>query len=149
MGADWSPDLMLNDGLLDRQHVDLFRKLEEAGAAIDGPRETLDAAVGAVAEALMDHIAAEERLMEETLYPERVRHKSAHELFVADFERMRSELRAKGPTPTVADWVRHRIPEWLSFHIRVNDQPLAAWLARWRAADGTVRARKDDGRRFS
>lgn len=149
MSVDWSPELTLNDELLDMQHVDLFRKLEAAAEALDGPRETLDAALAAFADALLGHVAVEERLMDETVYPERIRHKSAHELFVADFERMRSELRGKGPTPAVGDWVRHRIPEWLSFHIRVNDQPLATWLARWRAEDGTVRPRKDDGRRFS
>jgi hemerythrin len=135
MTADWSPELTLNNDLLDTEHVELFRKLEAAAAALDGPVEALDAAVGAFAEALMEHLAIEERLMDETLYPERIRHKSAHELFVADFERMRAELRAAGATAAVAEWVRRRTPEWLAFHIRVNDVPLATWLARRRRPD--------------
>ncbi len=145
--VDWSPELTLNDETLDREHVEVFRKLQDSAKALEGPREKLDAALAAFADALLTHLADEERLMDETLYPERVRHKSAHELFVADFERMRVELRASGPTPLVAEWVRRRIPEWLRFHIRVNDQPLATWLAR-RRTQGS-RARKDDGRRLS
>lgn len=84
--------------------------------------------------------------MDDLLYPERVRHKSAHELFVADFEQMRAELRAKGPTQVVANWIRRRIPEWLKFHIRVNDQPFAAWLLRRRDEAEKPRPRKGDTR---
>jgi hemerythrin len=147
MSPGWSPDLTLNNETLDEQHVELYRMLQDAAKALDGTRAALDAALATFVDALMDHVAIEERLMDETLYPERVRHKSAHELFVADFERMRTELREFGPTPVVQDWVRRRIPEWLSFHVRVNDQPLAAWLARRKGFD--PKSRKDDGRRYS
>ncbi|HEY6005228.1 MAG TPA: hemerythrin family protein [Anaeromyxobacter sp.] len=146
MAVDWTPELTINDELLDLQHVELFRRLEEAEDALKGPREALDAAVSVFADSLMTHIALEERVMDDLLYPERVRHKSAHELFVADFEQMRAELRAKGPTPAVGNWVRRRIPEWLKFHIRVNDQPFAAWLQRRRdVAEKPQRVRKPEG----
>jgi hemerythrin-like metal-binding protein len=150
MPVEWSPELTLNHELLDGQHVDLFRKLADAGAAADGPREAAGAAVDLFAEALLTHVAVEERLMDETLYPERVRHKSAHELFVADLERLRARLRASGPTPEVVEALRTRIPEWLRFHIRVNDAPFGAYLA-WRRhlPPGDARLRKDDGRRLS
>ncbi len=147
--SEWTPELTLNVDQLDAQHVDLFRRLEEAGAALAGPRDVLEARINLVAEELMGHLAAEERLMEESLYPERARHKSAHELFVADFEQMRAELKASGPTTAVADWVRRRIPEWLRFHIRVNDAPFAAWLARRAGAPDPSRRKKGDGRRLS
>ena len=148
MPSDWSPELTLNNELLDGQHVDLFRKLEAAAAALDGPREALTDAVDAFADALVSHLAVEEQLMDETLYPERVRHKSAHELFVADFEKVRAELRTSGATPAVAEGLRRRVPEWLRFHTRVNDAPFGAYLARRKAA-GPGRAPQDHGRRFS
>jgi hemerythrin len=150
MGIDWSPELTLNHELLDREHVELFRRLEEAAGAVDGPRAGLDAAVAALTTALIDHLATEERLMEATLYPERVRHRSAHELFLADFDRMRAELREAGPTPAVAEWLRTRLPEWLRFHVRVNDLPFGAYLARRRPAPTLdARARRRDGGRLS
>jgi hemerythrin len=150
MVVDWTPELTINDDLLDMQHVELFRRLDEASDALKGPREALDAAVSVFADALMTHVALEERVMDDLLYPERVRHKSAHELFVRDFEQMRIELRANGPTPAVSNWVRRRIPEWLKFHIRVNDQPFAAWLQRRRdEAEKPPRPRKNEGGRSS
>ncbi len=148
MPSEWSPELTLNNEVLDGQHVELFRRLSAAAAAVEGPREALLEAVDAFADTLVSHLAVEERMMDETLYPERVRHKSAHELFIADFEKVRAELRASGATPAVADGLRRRVPEWLRFHTRVNDAPFGAYLARRRAA-GVVRTPHDHGRRFS
>lgn len=150
MAGEWSPELTLNHELLDGQHVDLFRRLSAVAAALDGPREALEDALDGFADALVSHVAVEEQLMDETLYPERVRHRSAHELFVADFEKLRDELRATGPTPSVADGLRRRIPEWLRFHIRVNDGPFGSYLARRRQLGVSgARAPRDDGRRLS
>ena len=150
MAGEWSPELTLTDPLLDEQHVDLFRKLAAAADALAGPRAALDGAVEALADALVSHLAVEERLMDETLYPERVRHRSAHELFVADFEKLRRELGVAGPTAAVADGLRRRVPEWLRFHTRVNDAPFGAYLARRKQAGaGAARLPRDDGRRLS
>jgi hemerythrin-like metal-binding protein len=146
--ADWTPDLTLNHDLLDLQHVELFRSLSAAAEAVDGPTAGVEAAVAAVADVLVTHFAAEEAVMDEALYSERARHRSAHELFMADFLQMREELRRQGPTPVVADWIRRRIPEWLEFHIRVNDSPLGAYLARRRSQQPTRPAR-DRSRRPS
>lgn len=147
MTSDWTPDLTLNHELLDRQHVELFRRLQQAVAALDRSRADLEAAVAELGDALVDHVATEERIMDETLYPERVRHRTAHEMFLADFGRLRDDLGARGPTPSVAEGIRVRLPEWLRFHILVNDQPLGLFLAR-RHGPG-VRPPKDDGKRPS
>jgi hemerythrin len=150
MAADWTPELTLNDELLDRGHVELFRRLADAARAIGGDRRRLEAAVAAFSDALLDHLSTEERLMEETLYPERARHRSAHELFVADVERLRDELHRVGPTPEVDAAIQHRLPEWLAFHIRVNDTPFGEHLARRRPrAPAEPRGRKLRSRRLS
>lgn len=130
MSATWSPELTLNHADLDRQHADLFRLVEAAAAAAEqGTRAEAERAVQSFADALLEHLSAEDAVMDETLYPERGRHKLAHELFARDFMQLREELREKGPTPVVAEWLRSRIPEWLRFHILANDVPLAAHLS--------------------
>lgn len=149
MSTEWTQDLVLDQPELDRQHAMLFARLQRATAALDGTTAEADAAVGKFADELMAHLAAEEALMEESLFPERTRHKSAHEIFVADFLRMRDELRELGPTPAVAEWLAKRLPEWLRFHIRMNDAPLAAHLVRRAQRPGDARQRKGDTRRLS
>lgn len=149
MSSEFTSEMVLDQPELDREHALLMTRLGNLAGALDGSRAEAEEAAAAFADQLMAHLAAEEALMEETLYPERGRHKSAHELFVADFLQMREELREKGLTPLVVGWVQTRIPEWLRFHIRVNDVPLAAHLARRRPQPGDALRRKGDGRRLS
>jgi hemerythrin len=137
--SEWTQDLNLNHEMLDEQHADIFRCLANLADALGGPRDALEAALSALSDSLVTHLAAEEQLMNEVLYPERARHKSAHELFMADFLQMRETLRDEGATPAVDDWVRRRIPEWLRFHISVNDFPLGVYLARRRGQPGGAR----------
>ncbi len=146
MSAQWTPELSVHDEELDRQHADVFHRLEVAAAALDATRADLERAAASLVESMLSHIAAEERLMDEALYPDRVRHRAAHELFAADLLRLRDELLATGATPTVRDGLLRRVPEWLRFHILVNDAPLAAHLARRRPQPGDVLVRRD-GRR--
>jgi hemerythrin len=149
--VEWTPDLLLNHETLDPQHADIFKRLAEVEARLDAPRAELERAVAALADSLVTHLAAEERIMEEALYPERTRHRSAHELFMADFDQFRRELGESGPTQVVTDWIRRRIPEWLRFHITVNDLPLGVYLSRRRARPPQPFARtpKDGGNRLS
>jgi hemerythrin len=130
MSTDWTPELTVNYAQLDQEHVEIFRRLEAAARSLGGTREGAERAVSRLADAIVENLASEERLMDETLYPDRTRHRAAHELFMADFASMREELRENGPTPLVTIWLGTRLPEWLRFHIRVNDSKLALHLAR-------------------
>ena len=146
MSTEWTPELVVHDEELDRQHAEVFRRLEAAALALAGTRAASERAVREVVEAVVAHLAAEERLMDEALYPDRARHRAAHELFAADLLRLRDELVANGATANVRDGLLRRVPEWFRFHILANDVPLAAFLARRRPQPGDVRVRRD-GRR--
>jgi len=134
--GDWTAELTLNHEILDGQHAEIFRRLAAVAEVLEGTRAQIEDALAALADSLVTHLATEEQLMDDALYPERGRHKSAHELFMADFLQMRATLRDEGPTPAVVDWVTRRIPEWLKFHISVNDYPLGLYLARRRTLPG-------------
>jgi hemerythrin len=79
---------------------------------------------------MLAHVATEEGIMDDALYPERGRHRLAHEVFLADLQLLGAELAAAGPTPRVLEGLRVRVPEWLRFHIAANDLPLGLFLAR-------------------
>jgi hemerythrin-like metal-binding protein len=150
MVIEWTPELTVNNEELDRQHVEIFRHIAQAADALDrGVLPDLDAAVSELADALIEHLAAEEAVMDETLYPDRAPHKAAHELFMADFVQFREDLRERGLAGGAEDWIRKRIPEWLSFHIKVNDAPLAAFLARRNPGPSPIRPRRSENKRYS
>ena len=45
-----------------------------------------------------------------------------------------------GLSERVNDWVRGRMAEWITFHIRTNDLPLGQYLAALRHRSGAVPA---------
>jgi hemerythrin-like metal-binding protein len=128
--TDWTPELTLNHDTLDPEHVAVFRLLGEACDAAGAAPAELSGRLAAFAEALVAHLRHEENVMEEVLYPDRARHKTSHDLLVADVLTAQAELEAVGVTPRVVEAVTHRIPEWLRFHTRVNDGPLGEYLIR-------------------
>lgn len=138
MPTEWTPDLTLNHDLLDPQHVGLFKLLGAAAAAVDEPGDALSTALGRFGEALVAHLAAEERIMVETLYPERLRHKTSHDMLVSDVLGVQQEIARAGPTASLVEIVRTRMPEWLRYHTRVNDVPLGEFLARNNPASASL-----------
>lgn len=140
MSTEWTPDLTLNHEDLDADHVDLFRKLGAAAAALGGARDLADEALEAFADAFLAHVAHEDALMAESGYPEREGHRAAHDFFLSSLARLRTSLPSRPPSADEAAWLTVRAPEWLRFHIRVNDAPLVAWLARRRERPGAAEA---------
>jgi hemerythrin-like metal-binding protein len=76
------------------------------------------------------HFAFEEEWMDRTAYPDRVAHRTAHDLFLQDLHTSGQEIRASGITPRVLDWACGRLQHWIRFHIEKNDRPLVQHLER-------------------
>jgi len=124
------PELLVSYDPIDQQHAALLATLEEAArAARADDLAGVRAQVDALGDALMAHFAAEEAFMGESLYPERARHKVAHDLFLLDFAEFGRELEGHGLGDLAVQWITARIPEWFRFHIAVNDAPLGRYLA--------------------
>ena len=114
---------------IDGQHRVLLERLDAAQrSAQAGDLALTKAALSALGDYVMSHFHAEESLMAESAYPERARHKSAHDLFMQDFAELGREIDEGGLSPTVLSWIATRLPEWLKFHIQVNDLPLGRYL---------------------
>ena len=116
---------------LGRQHAGLFDLLVTASGALEsGSAEAAVKALTAFRDAMLEHTATEEALMEESRYPDRGRHRMAHEVFLADLQQLLIQLSAAGLAPQLEEALRIRLPEWLHFHVEVNDAPLARFLAK-------------------
>jgi hemerythrin len=125
-----APELTSGFEEIDGQHGMLFQRLEAALQAVrDDSLPATKRALQSLGDYLLAHFAEEERFMAETAYPERGRHKSAHDLFMQDFVQLTRELDVAGLSVPIAEWVGTRVPEWIRFHIQVNDLPLGRYLA--------------------
>ncbi len=145
MSVRMPPELTLGFEEIDNQHRGILEALDRAAAAAKaGDLATTRAALAALGDLLMGHFSAEEGFMAESLFPDRGRHKAAHDLFMQDFAQLGRELQDRGLSDLVVQWVATRVPEWVKFHIRVNDSALASYLAskRSRPAARASRAAK-------
>jgi len=130
MPIPWTPALAIGVPEIDQQHQELFARIERL---VDGVArgdavqiELLLDFLGGYAE---KHFGAEERWMIRSAYPSYLRHKSEHERFIRDYERMRLEYRDKGPNALVGMRVNNWIGEWLKGHISHSDMELGRYLA--------------------
>jgi hemerythrin len=128
------PELAVGFEEIDGQHRLLLRCVDRAAAAArTGTLGEIRDALTALGDELLGHFACEEALMAEAGYPDRAKHKAAHDLFMQDFAQLTQELQALGAAPPVLSWIDSRVPEWIRFHIQVNDVPLGRFLAARRA----------------
>lgn len=144
MGTRIPAEALVGFDEIDGQHRAIFEAMEAArAAAASGDRGATAAAVATLGDVLLAHFAAEEARMAESLYPDRARHKAAHDLFMQDFAQLGRELEG-GLSEAAVQWIATRVPEWVKFHIRVNDAPLGTYLAsrRDRPAAGGARNAK-------
>lgn len=116
---------------LDAPHADLLARVDDLAAAARS-RQARKAAglLHGLIEATALHFAYEDEWMDRTAYPDRVAHRTSHDLFLQDLAVSAQEIRASGITPRVLDWACGRLPQWLRFHIEKNDRPLARHLER-------------------
>ncbi len=124
------PDLVVGYADLDEQHRGLLHGVDVTVQAVRaGDLAAAKTAMGELGSDLVAHFAAEESFMTTTRYPELPRHKAAHDLFMHDFLQLGRELEANGLSPAAIEGVTRRMPDWLRFHIRVNDVPLGRYLS--------------------
>jgi hemerythrin len=114
---------------LDAPHAEMLSLADDVAAAARSrqPRQATHFLDGLV-EATALHFAAEEELMDRTAYPDRVAHRTAHDLFLQDLHVCGQEIRAAGITPRILEWATGRLQLWIRFHIEKNDRPLARHL---------------------
>ncbi len=127
----WTPALALGHEEIDSQHQELFRRVGRLVDALEaGDRERVARFFDFLGTYVVDHFAAEERLMTATQFPGYNVHKAAHERFVRDYQSLRKLHEDSGASAAVAIKARTWLTEWLRNHIGGTDQLLARHLAK-------------------
>lgn len=135
----WGPELHVGWDEMDAQHKEIIVRVADLHDRVEeGDEFGAQAALAALSDTMVLHFATEQDLMERSSYPDRSAHKGAHDLFLQDLQALTAEMDEVGLTEQVGDWVRTRMTEWITFHIRTNDLPLGRHLARLRHRSGTV-----------
>jgi hemerythrin len=127
----WTPALATGDAQIDKQHQEIFRRVDALHAALlRGDRQESASLVEFVGTYVGDHFSAEESAMKGSEYPASARHKSAHVRFVRDYLAVAKDFELHGPSPSVALELNAWLVAWLNEHILEADVALARHLLR-------------------
>ena len=131
MAIKWSQQLATNIPEIDDQHKQLFDKINQLYSAIinGGALTEVSETIGFLEDYADFHFSSEERLMEESSYPDASVHKAEHWKFKQQIEELKTELKDQGVSVQIAVKVQRSIRDWLVTHIRVTDKSLGRYLA--------------------
>ncbi len=132
MAIEWTQDLAVGVPGIDRQHQEIFRRVDALlqaahhGAAKDRVGELVDF----LAKYVVEHFSGEERAMAQHAYPGVAAHKERHAAFLKDFSALRAQYERDGASLALTLQVQRRVVDWLVTHIKKEDKAFGVFLAK-------------------
>ena len=140
MALTWDKSLAVGVKIIDTQHQELFRQVNallEAMMKGQGKPE-IEKCFGFLAKYVIDHFAAEEKLMVQYKYPEAPKHKQQHVDFVKKFGELKGEYDKHGATGDVSINLNRFVCGWLREHIGTTDTAFGKFLQKAGAKECAV-----------
>jgi hemerythrin len=130
MTIRWHPALAVGHLGIDEQHRELFRRAQGLVDALTrADRADVVRHFEFLGGYVVEHFAAEERLMIETGFPGVGVHKAEHDRFVRDYRALRGMFERHGIVPALTVKTGIWLADWLERHIGGADQRLGGHLA--------------------
>ncbi len=130
MAFNWSPALETGNQVIDAQHKELIKAINNLldacrqGQAADKTGPMLDFLTSYTKR----HFSDEEALQKKSNYPDFPNHRKLHESFLNVVADLSVELKKNGPTPVVVNKLVRNVGDWLVSHIQKEDVKVAAHL---------------------
>ncbi len=130
MKLAWDPKLAIGVRLIDQQHQELFRQVDVLLQALEANRakEESGKILAFLGKYVVEHFAAEERLMATHAYPQAPGHKQQHVDFIKTFGELKAEFDKAGPSVGLAIKLNRIVTGWLRQHIGTTDLALGQFL---------------------
>ena len=130
MSVKWQKEFATGVVEIDRQHQELFSKLDDLLAAVENGKgqKALADTYSFLDDYTRKHFAAEEGLQRKFNYPHVALHCEEHQSFLKNLERLKSLMTANGPTDAVVKLTRDTLVNWLIQHICSTDQRLGDFV---------------------
>ncbi len=131
MAYVFTKDLEIGEALVDAQHKELFRIMNELGAACSSGagRQKIDCTLKFLQDYIEKHFRDEQNLHTQHQYPARVAHKQMHDAFARTTREMVLEYNKTGETIGLLAKVNANVGTWLVTHIKVEDRKFGTFLA--------------------
>jgi hemerythrin len=130
MAYQWFDYLETGNNKIDNQHKQLIaylNNLSEAFRAGKG-KDEVEKTMEFLSAYTVKHFCDEEKLMQETDYPDALIHRFYHESFKKTVAAYIERLRKEGPCDKLAECVISGMGDWLVNHIKGDDFAMAAYM---------------------
>ena len=130
MSVKWQKEFATGVVEIDRQHQELFSKLDDLIDAAEkgkGQKVLLDV-YSFLDTYTRKHFAAEEGLQRKFNYPHMALHCEEHQSFLKSLERLKFRITEDGPTDSVVKLTRDTLVNWLIQHVCSTDQSLGDFV---------------------
>jgi hemerythrin len=130
MALDWTDDLSTGSHEIDRQHKELFKRINallEACRQGKG-RAEVNKVVQFLDDYVVTHFSEEENYMQKYHYPNYAHHKAQHLEFMETFAELRRQIKHEGAGVHLLVKTNHMIVQWLVNHICKVDRALGTFL---------------------
>jgi hemerythrin len=126
----WTPSLTVHVNIIDAQHQELFKRLNDLlSAVLQGRgRDEVGGFIKFVVDYTDFHFGTEERYMAQYNYPGMNMHKAVHDRFRADAARAAQDAMREGISSGVVANVIEGLGGWVQDHIRRMDVELGNFL---------------------
>jgi hemerythrin len=130
MAIKWTPDLSVGVEKIDSQHKLLFEKannLFEAGKKRKS-KEVIAEMLDFLDDYTKQHFRDEEAYMANISYPELEQHKTAHNSFISELEKLKQEYHQSGGSIILIINANQLVINWLTKHISTMDKKIGLYV---------------------
>lgn len=131
MAIYWTRELEIGVEPIDRQHQELFARIDALLSACQAGRcqDEVSGLLGFLQAYVQGHFSDEEELMGRSGYPELAEHAAEHAGFGRHLQELVEGFAAQGFTSALLNELNATLIDWLYDHICRRDRALGQWLA--------------------
>lgn len=127
---EWTQDLKVGVDMIDDQHKELIARMNaffDSMSHNDKQQKVLEM-LAFLEDYVVKHFSEEEKLQLSSGYPLYREHKKLHTDFIADINKIKSDIETIGFTVATAAVVGSTLVSWLTLHIKKVDKGLGAHI---------------------
>lgn len=129
---EWHKKYETGNEEVDNEHKEIFALVKKViNAAFDSQEEKIETTIDFLADYTIRHFAHEERIMEESNYPDTDIHKKQHQDFVKDVVALKERVMVESDSRKSSIEVNNVIVDWLTAHVLGSDKVMAEYYRKW------------------
>ena len=123
---NFTPDLLTNVEFIDNQHKELFKRINDVVAlgVKSISKEETEKTLNFLSSYIVKHFNDEEALQRQVGYPKNEWHRSQHQFYISECNKLKAEYSANGPSAQFTLLLNKSIIEWIVKHIKNVDVDL-------------------------